>query len=105
VQRETILQNQIRLAISQHLPHITLWRNETGSLKAPNGRMVHFGLCPGSADLIGIIRPQGQFLALEVKLPGQYPRRDQKHFLEHVRSMGGVAHVVTSVQQTLSLLS
>lgn len=102
---ETALQNQIRLAVSQHLPHITLWRNETGAFKTLNGRVVRFGLCPGSADLIGIKRPTGQFIAIEVKLPGQKLKPDQTHFLQHIRTHGGIAGMVTSIQQALSLLS
>lgn len=64
--------------------------------------MVRFGLCPGSADLIGIY--DGRFVAMEVKLPGEKPRPDQVAFLEHVRSKGGIAGVVTSVQDALDLL-
>jgi hypothetical protein len=68
--------------------------------------MIKFGLCPGSADLIGITSADGtgRFVALEVKLPGEKPRADQAKFLEHVRSMGGIAGVVTSVEDALKLL-
>ena len=65
--------------------------------------MVRFGLCPGSADLIGIYK--GRFVAMEVKLPGQKPRLDQVRFLQHVEDMGGIAGVVTSVEDALELLS
>ena len=65
--------------------------------------MVRFGLCPGSADLIGIYK--GRFVAMEVKLPGQKPRPDQVRFLQHVEDMGGIAGVVTSVEDALELLA
>jgi len=102
---EISLQNQIRLVVSEQLPNITLWRNEVGAGRTPGGGFIRFGLCPGSADLIGIKRPTGQFIAIEVKLPGQKLRSDQAHFLEWIHNYGGIAGVVTSVEQALALLS
>lgn len=68
--------------------------------------MVHFGLCPGSADLVGIACQDGigRFVAIEVKLPGEKPRADQVRFLEHVRKMGGIAGVATSVEEAIALV-
>jgi hypothetical protein len=111
---ETALQNQIRLAVSAECGDVTLWRNHTGALKSADGRMVQFGLCPGSADLIGIravtITPDmvgqtiGQFVAMEIKMPGGRVRPDQVQFLEHVRSKGGLSAVAKSTDEAVALL-
>lgn len=106
VQRETRLQNEIRLAVSQQCPHVTLWRNSVGTFKTQDGKFVQAGLPPGSADLVGIasVHSIGVFVAIEVKLPGQKPRPDQVNFLEHVKKMGGIAGVATSVEEAVALL-
>lgn len=95
--------NSIRLGVSESLLGCTLWRVHAGALPDPkSGRMVRFGLCPGCADLIGIYK--GRFVAMEVKLVGEKPRADQVNFLRHVRKQGGIAGIVTSVQDALDLL-
>ena len=58
----------------------------------------------GSADLIGIVMPLGKFLALEVKRPGEKPSEAQAHWLALVRKAGGIAGVVTSVEEAISLV-
>lgn len=68
-----------------------------------DGRFIRFGLCPGSADLIGFTR-QGRFLAIEVKLPGRRPTVLQQAFLNTVNACGGLAFVAHSVEETLSQL-
>lgn len=71
-----------------------LWRNNTGALEDKRGRLVRYGLCKGSADLIGILAPTGRLVALEVKRPGERPTEEQERFLALVRSMGGFGAVV-----------
>ena len=77
-----------------------------GTFKTKDGKFVQAGLPPGSADLVGIasVRSIGVFVAIEVKLKGQKPRPDQVNFLEHVKNMGGIAGVATSVEDALNLL-
>ena len=41
----------------------------------------------------------GRFIALEVKAPGGKLSKNQKRFLESVESSGGVAAVVTSLEE------
>jgi hypothetical protein len=48
---EQTIQQEIRIACSQG--PVRLFRNNTGTLRDANGRPVQFGLCKGSADLIG----------------------------------------------------
>lgn len=58
----------------------------------------------GVSDILGIT-PDGLFVALEVKTPQR--RRvvsdDQKNFLKAILERGGVAGVVTSIDEALSL--
>jgi hypothetical protein len=48
---EQSIQQHIRIACSTGATR--LWRNNTGTLRDQHGRPVQFGLCKGSADLIG----------------------------------------------------
>ena len=99
-------QQQIRLALSKGPTR--LWRNNVGVLRDQQGRPVRFGLCEGSADLIGYhtvtVTPDmvGQrlavFTAVEVKAPAGRPTPQQSAFLEHVRQAGGRAGIARSIE-------
>jgi hypothetical protein len=109
---EQTIQQQIRLACSRG--PIRLWRNNVGKLLDQQGRMVTFGLCPGSADLIGfrtiVITPDmvGQqlavFAAVEVKAERGRPTPQQSAFLEHVAAAGGLAGIARSVEDAQMIL-
>ena len=85
---------------------VRLFRNNTGALEDKTGRIVRYGLCKGSSDLIGWrtvdVTPDmvGQrvavFVALEVKDRGRLTA-EQAQFLEVVRRAGGIAAEVRSV--------
>ncbi len=119
---ESLIVRRIREALGK-LPHVTIWRNNTGMLEDRNGTKVRFGLCEGSADLVGLVtmaRPVlgiggkvmgyadggfsgvARFLAIEVKQPGKKPTQAQLDFIAHVNAMGGHACWVTSVEDALA---
>ncbi len=111
---ETTLQQQIRLALGTRAD-TRLFRNQTGALPDPRtGRLVTFGLARGSADLIGwrtvTITPEmvGQriavFTSIEVKTPTGRLAPAQQHWLQAVRTAGGVAGVVRSVNDAIKLI-
>lgn len=115
VQPETVLQNRIRLAVSSECRDVVLFRNHSGALKDPRtGRLIAFGLSPGSPDLVGWktveITPDmvGQRLAvfcgIEIKMPGFKPRADQANWLERLDDAGGVAGVAHTVSEALNIL-
>lgn len=79
-----------------------LWRNNVGKLQDRTGRWVTYGLCVGSADLIGIYK--GRFIALEVKQAGKKPTPEQVNFLRVVSEHGGIAGVVYSPEDIKKLL-
>lgn len=97
---ETDVLQECRLAASE-CGAIT-WRNNTGKLQDAKGRWVTFGLCVGSADLIGIYK--GRFLALEIKVPGKNPTLEQTNFINAVNKAGGIAGVCRCRQDVIDLL-
>jgi hypothetical protein len=111
---EQSIQQHIRIACSTG--QTRLFRNNTGTLRDQHGRPVSFGLCKGSADLIGYrtvtITPEmvGQqvavFASIEVKTPtGGRIRPDQRAWMETVQSAGGIAGVARSVEDAKALLA
>lgn len=111
---ETKLQRLIMLALSE--AGCTIWRNETSGawmgkqihkagdqVTLTNARMMTFGLCVGSSDLVGIA-PGGRFLAVEVKTPKGRPTKEQLRFIEAVRNAGGIAGIARSVDEALDLI-
>ena len=108
---EQTIQQHIRLACSTG--DTRLFRNNTGTLKDQNGRPVQFGLCKGSADLIGwkrvTVTPDmvGQqvavFLSIEVKTATGRLRPEQQQWLDAVQAAGGIAGVARSVEDAQRL--
>lgn len=103
-------------------PECILMRNNNGAYKDQTGRFVYYGLGNvskkhseniKSSDLIGIttvkITPDmvgqeiGIFTAIEVKAEGRRSfgsrEKAQMNFIEWVRSRGGIAGMVNSVDQ------
>lgn len=105
---ETNIQNQILAAIGSR-PDCRLFRNHVGRVQDDRGRWHTFGLCPGSADLIGwraiTITPEhvGQtlavFLSIEVKTATGKPRSEQLRWLAAVQRHGGIAMIARSAQE------
>lgn len=109
---ETQLQQRIRLSCSRG--RARLFRNNVGALRdATTGRLIRFGLQPGSGDLIGwrsvVIGPEhlgrqlAQFVSVEVKAPGQARRArpDQRAWQQQVTAAGGLACIVDSEAQAV----
>ena len=109
---EQRIQQEIRIACSTG--DTRLFRNNTGTLRDQNGRPVQFGLCKGSADLIGwrrvTVTPEmvgntvAVFLSIEVKTATGRLRPEQQQWLEAVHAAGGIAGVARSVADAQALL-
>jgi hypothetical protein len=109
---EQTIQQEIRLACSRG--PVRLWRNNTGRLRDERGQLVTFGLCPGSADLIGyrsvtvtadmVGQTLAVFAAVEVKAERGRPTPEQTAFLEHVTAAGGLAGIARSVEEAERIL-
>jgi len=109
---EQAIQQRIRLACSRG--RVRLWRNNTGRLRDERGQLVTFGLCPGSADLIGyrsvtvtagmVGQTVAVFAAVEVKAERGRPTPEQTAFIEHIRAAGGLAGIARSVEEARQIL-
>ena len=110
---EQSIQQHIRLACGTG--DTRLFRNNTGTLRDQHGRPVQFGLCKGSADLIGwrtiTVTPEmvGQqvavFTSIEVKTATGRIRPEQQQWLDAVQAAGGIAGVARSVEDAEALLT
>jgi hypothetical protein len=109
---EQHIQQHIRLVCSTG--PVRLFRNNTGVLRDQHGRPVSFGLCKGSADLIGwttrtitaemVGQQVAVFTSIEVKTATGRLTPEQKQWLAAVETAGGIAGVARSVADAEGLL-
>ena len=95
-------ETQILLAIHDAIARTgkcLLWRHNSGG----HGRL-RYGLGVGGADLIGVIKGSGRFLALEVKTATGRMTREQVAWHRAVTDAGGFAACVRSVDEALMAL-
>lgn len=123
--QETLIQRAIMLKLSE--ADCIVWRNNTAGayvgkvlhkagdqVTLGNAHLVQFGLCKGSADLIGITpvtitqdmvgSTVGAFTAIEVKTKTGRASPEQLQFIEAVRAAGGIAGLARSPADALELL-
>ncbi len=98
--RETVLMRKIMVALSEKKCFVL--RSNAGVYFDSQGGRVTIGF-PGLSDLIGCT-PQGRFFAVEVKLPGEHPREDQRKFLNAMAATGALAGVAHSVEEALKIV-
>jgi hypothetical protein len=90
------------------------FRNQVGATHTPDGRLIRFGLCVGSSDLIGWVPLEitqdmvGQkvavFAAVEVKKPGGKATEDQINFIRNVTRAGGYAGIARSPEEAIAII-
>lgn len=98
---ETILQNQIIVALCQNG---CVARNHTvGQFYTKYGTLINVGH-HGEADIWGHRISDGRAIYIEVKLPGEKPREDQKKFLNAMVKTGAIAGVAHSVEEALNIV-
>lgn len=103
----------VRIALSK--AGVTIWRNSTGALRDRQDRLIHFGLCKGSSDLIGLrsvlITPDmvgtrvAVFIACEVKAHNGRATVEQTNFLRTILEAGGIAMLVRSADEAVAALT
>lgn len=99
--KETILQNQIIVALCENG---CVARNHTvGQFYTKYGSIVNIGN-HGEADIWGHRISDGRALYIEVKLPGEHPRPDQKKFLQAMANTGAIAGVAHSIEEALEIV-
>lgn len=77
-------------------------RTNAGTFYTRDGRPVRIGI-PGQSDLCGH-RPDGMAFYIEVKKPGQKPRKNQQNFLEAMQNSGALAGVAHSVEEAVGIV-
>lgn len=81
-------------------------RNNVGVAHQPNGAVVRYGVGgTGGADLIGIVRSSGRFIAVECKSATGRTTDEQDVFLDRVRRSGGIAVVARSAEDVLDAVA
>jgi hypothetical protein len=108
--KETNLVNAVLIMIGQKFPNsVRAWRNNSGSLKDENGRLVSFGLA-GSPDILGCVRSKvhpdvGMFFGFECKVGknGLSPR--QRAFREAIQKVFGLYFVIRDVEQAERIIT
>ena len=100
INRETILQNRIIVALCENG---CVARNHTvGQFFTKYGSVVNIGH-HGEADIWGHRISDGRAIYIEVKLPGEEPREDQRKFLEAMRRTGAIAGCAHSIEEALEI--
>jgi hypothetical protein len=105
---EAKIQNQILSAIGSR-PDCRLFRNHVGRVQDQHARWHTFGLCPGSADLIGwraltitqdhVGKTVAVFLSIEVKTNKGKPSAEQLRWQKVVKQHGGIAMIARSAEE------
>ena len=103
--KETEVQNRIRLHLTEKFPGIILWRNSIGY---DTRAKVYYGIGgTGGSDLVGLYK--GRFVGIEVKAPGAYTEREhlaeQSNFIRVIRECGGIAGFANSPEQAEAIIS
>lgn len=96
---ETILQNQIRAALSEAV----LFRANVGRFYTEDGRPIKIGE-PGFPDLHGHRRSDGKAVYIEVKLPGQYPTKKQREMLTALVRSGALVGVARNIEDARGIV-
>lgn len=101
VKSERNIQALILMALSE--AGCLVWRQNTGAYKEPKtGRLIRYGLCVGSSDIVGIC-PDGVALFVEVKTKNGAIRPEQKKFIDACIRYNARAGIARSVEDALGI--
>jgi hypothetical protein len=81
---------------------VLAWRNEVGHGYTMRGTPITYGLCPGSADIVGAL-PGGRFMGVEIKAGRDRVRPDQAAWARAVTAQGGLVVVAHSIEDALTM--
>ncbi len=99
--KETVLQNEIIVRLCENGCHA--WNHTVGVFLTKYGGTVRIGN-HGEADIWGFRHADGKMFFIEVKLPGEKPRKDQRKFLETMQKAGAIAGVAHSIDEALEIV-
>lgn len=100
-----LAEKEIQASILDYLKYRKgfFWRNNSGAFvgeRHGKKRFFRFGL-KGSADIIGLVPPDGKFIAIEVKSKNGNQSPDQRLFQEQIEQNGGIFVLARSVQDVI----
>lgn len=98
--KETIIQNKIRLAISDIA---VTFRANVGSFKRGD-RFISSGLPVGFPDLFGFRIADGRFFVMEIKTEKGRLSKAQREFLESIKKFPVISGVVRNEKEARDLL-
>ena len=98
---ETILQNKIIVALCERGCFAV--NHTVGNFFTQYGGRVSVGN-KGESDVWGVLPPHGKAFFVEVKLPGEKPRKDQLDFIEAMRDMGAIAGWCDSIEGAIKIV-
>lgn len=101
--KESEIQAEIMKYLNMH--HLVAWAyvTSTGTFRGlQGGRPIKIGY-PGMADILGQMK-SGKLFAIEVKKPGEKPRKDQQEFLDMVKKYGGRSCCATCIEDIESFM-
>lgn len=99
--KETKLQNEIIVALCKLGCYAV--NHTVGDFYTRYGGRVSVGT-PGEADIWGVRAPDGKAIFIEVKVPGETPRKKQIDFLAAMRKAGAIAGWCDSVQGAIDIV-
>lgn len=100
--RESLIQNQIRVALSK--AGYMVFRANVGKVRTSDGRFFDTGLPKGFSDLFGF-RQDGQIFFIEVKNEKGRVRPEQTKFMEIMKQRGALVGVARSVEDALGIVN
>ena len=98
---ETVLQNKIRVALSDIA---VTFRINVGTFKAGD-RFISTGVPKGFSDLFGFRRSDGKAFFIEVKTAKGRPTKEQKEFIDRMQECGAIAGIARTIDEAREILS
>lgn len=99
--RESEVQNQVRLALSEHA---VMFRVNSGKVKMQDGRWFDTGVPNGYTDLSGFRKSDGKAIFLEIKNEKGKLRDVQERFLHTMGDYPVIAGVARSPEEAVKLV-
>ena len=81
-----------------------VWITSNVGIPKPDGSRIPTAM-PGLADIIGVEKDTGRFIAIEVKNRRGYANANQKEFLAKIKEKGGKAGVARSLEDAKEILA
>ena len=98
--RETVLQNQIIVALCEIGCYAV--NHTVGMFYTKYGSRIQIGI-HGESDIWGH-RPDGKAFYIEVKLQGEQPREDQQKFINAMVKSGAIAGCAHSIEEAYEII-